>query len=128
MSTTWTETTSVSPSTGSLQGFSGSVSDTGNTQITTNNLAFSANSNSNGFTLTFNAAAVQALFFVASQPCTITTNNANSPTNTINLIAGAPLKWSRSEGYFANPLNANTNAGFLTCNAATILTYGILTN
>lgn len=131
MGQTWTKSTGVAPSSGSYQGFSGQVQDTGNTvNNLTFQLQFAANTNaaSGNFALNFNAATVQAIFFVATQNCTITTNNSTSPTNTINLIAGAPLYWSRSEGYYANPINANTNAGFLACNSATTLTYGILTN
>ena len=127
MATTWTKNVNVAPSVGSYQGFSGSVNDTGNTATVVNQLQFPANSNSVSFTLNFNSSGLQQLFFVATQNCTINTNNANSPTNTINLIAGAPLTWSRSEGYFGNPINANTNAAFLTCNAAVLLTYGVLT-
>jgi hypothetical protein len=85
------------------------------------------NANAAQFTLNFNAATIQALYMLATQPCTITTNNASSPTNTITLVAGQPLWWGRSQGYFANPINANTNAGFITCVASTILTVGVLT-
>ncbi len=128
MATTWTATTTVSSTAGSLQGFTGNDNETGNTAIVTTQLAFPANTNSGNFSLNFNAATIQGLFMVATQNCTINTNNSTSPTNSIALIAGIPLWWGRSPGYFANPLNANTNAGFLSCNAATILNVGILTN
>jgi hypothetical protein len=127
MATTWTATTTLSTSVGSLQGFSGNDGETGNTATVTTQLAFPANTNSGNFALNFNANSVQAIFMLATQNCTINTNNSTSPTNTLNLVAGIPMFWGRSAGYFANPFNANTNAGFLTCNAATILNVGVLT-
>jgi hypothetical protein len=133
MATTWTATVSITTSSGFLSGFSGTDSEVGNT-AQTGSVAFPANTNAAvnanaaAFTLNFNATAVQELFFLATQNCTISTNNGTSPTNTLNLVAGIPLYWGRSPGYFAQPLNANTNAGFITCVAATILTYGVLTN
>lgn len=128
MATTFTTAVSLSSPTGSITGLSGTDSETGNTAAVSQQLSFPANSNAASFTLNFNAAGVQALFFVATQNCTITTNNSTSPTNTISLVAGIPLQWGRSPGYFPQPLNANTNAGFLTCNASTILSFGVLTS
>ena len=128
MAVTWTQSIQISTSSGSIQGFKGSVSDTGNSKIITPSLAFTANSNAVSFTLAFTASLIQSLFFVASQPCTIITNNSTSPTNTLNLVAGVPVAWSRSANTYGNPLNANTNGGFLSCNAAVVLTFGILTN
>lgn len=128
MAVTETIQTSIS-STSGASSISGTESESGNVEINLPNISFPANSNaaviSNSFA--FNAAAVQMIAMVASQPCTITTNNANAPTNTISLVAGIPLVWGRSAGYFPQPMNANTNAGFLSCNAATILSVRIMT-
>jgi hypothetical protein len=126
MSATDTITSSVT-STSGLSSMQGADNEFGNVEINIPNLAFSANSNSVAFTLAFNASQVQMIFMVATQNCTINTNNSSSPTNTVSLVAGIPLIWGRSAGYFAQPLNANTNGGFLTCNAATILNARILT-
>lgn len=117
-----TDTIAVSwSSTSGAQSASGSISDFGNSEATIVNQTFGANTNSGNFALNFNANSVQVLFFTATQNCTINTNNANAPTNSVSLVAGIPLYWERSSGYFANPFNANTNAGFLTCTAATTL-------
>lgn len=120
--------TSVS-STSGASSISGTESEVGNVEINIPNASFPANSNaaviSNSFA--FNSVAVQMIVMVASGNCTITTNNANAPTNTVNLVAGIPLVWGRSAGYFAQPMNANTNAGFLTCNASVIFSARILT-
>lgn len=128
MAVTETIQTSVASTSGAAS-ITGTESEFGNVEINIPNLSFSANSNgasiSNSFV--FNAAAVQLIVLVATQNCTIGTNNSVSPTNTVSLVANIPLVWGRSAGYFPQPMNANTNAGFLTCNAATILNARIVT-
>ncbi len=115
-------------STSGAQGLSGSVTDYANSEATVLNQVFGANTNAGSFVWNFNANGVQMLVLLSSQNCTIGTNNGTSPTNTLALIAGIPYYWERSSGYWPNAFNANTNAGFLTCTAATILNVRTLTN
>jgi hypothetical protein len=128
MSTSYTTNISVS----GQPGMSGQDVEVGNSAIIIGPaLGFAANSNSVSIgSFAFNTSGtgvIQELFLVATGPCTINTNNASSPTNSITLVANIPMFWGRSSGYFANPLNANTNAAFLSCNAAVLLSGFILT-
>jgi hypothetical protein len=69
-------------------------------------------------TLAIVAAKLQVLFLVSDKDLTLKTNSPSAPANTFSLKAGAPLVWSKSEGYFANPLSADVTAIYLT-NAGT---------
>jgi hypothetical protein len=76
----------------------------------------------------FAAANVQSIFLVSDQNVTIKTNNATTPGNTITLVAGMPLDWSKSAGYFSNPFTVDVTAFYLTCTAAARLKCRILTS
>lgn len=222
-------------SAGTNQTITGYDNENGNQLIQSVQLAFPANSNASAFTLALNASALQMVFMVATQNCTLTTNNTNTadvqtftitgtptggsfpiawtnangsvvaasafyntnattlqaalqtltgagnvtcsggplpgtpinatfastlntgkqpvfavsnaaltggaspnvtvthavigaPTDTINLTAGIPRVWGASQGYGSNPFSANVNGAFMTCNSATLLSYGIVTN
>ena len=63
----------------------------------------------------------------SSPNVTVTHAVVGAPTDTISLVAGIPRIWGASQGYGSCPFSANTNAGFMTCNAATLLNLGYLT-
>lgn len=89
--------------------------------------SFAANSSNtvlSGFG--FNAAKLQDIFVVSTGNCLLQTWGAvNANTN---LIAGIPLAWGVSPGYFANPFNGVVNSATITCNSATQLKYLIGSN
>jgi hypothetical protein len=58
---------------------------------------------------------------------TIKTNSPTSPGNTINLVAGVPLIWDASAGYYPNPFTTNVTGFYVTCTAAALLQGSILT-
>ncbi len=72
-------------------------------------------------------ANTQAIFLVSSSNMTIKTNSSSSPGNTINLVAGVPLIWDASGGYYANPFTVNVTGFYCTCSAAGLLQGSILT-
>jgi hypothetical protein len=106
---------------------SGKVSEVGNTEVALN-VALAAGTTDQLQALTLTAANLQSLILVASQNLTIETNSGTTPAQTISLVAGIPLVWSKSAGYFANPITANVTALYLTCAAATVLQVKILTS
>jgi hypothetical protein len=58
---------------------------------------------------------------------TVTHAVVGSPTDTISLVAGIPRIWGASQGYGLCPFTGNVNSANMTCNAALLLSYGILT-
>ena len=72
-------------------------------------------------------ANTQAIFLLSSANMTIKTNSSGSPANTINLIAGVPLIWDASAGYYTNPFTTNVTAFYVTCSSAALLQGAILT-
>jgi hypothetical protein len=86
-------------------------------------VSFPAGSVNAPFTLALTAVNLTDVFLVANQDCVIKTNSTSSPGNTITLVAGIPLAWGVSAGYFACPFTANVTDAFLTCTAATTLKY-----
>ncbi|SIO60141.1 hypothetical protein SAMN05444166_6282 [Singulisphaera sp. GP187] len=51
-----------------------------------------------------------------------------APSNTVNLIAGNPLVWGRSPGYFANPFTADVSSISVSCTTSCRLQGKILTS
>lgn len=66
------------------------------------------------YTISFAVANMQSFMLLSDQNMTIKTNSSGSPANTINLIAGNPMIWSKSAGYFANPFTTNVTAFYVT--------------
>lgn len=121
-------------STSGVQSISGYDSETGAAEITNmpTGQAFSANTTNASVAgiASLNAAKLQDVFILASQPCTIYTNGTNSTT--IPLLANVPLLWGTSmpvnSFYSSNPFAGTVNSATLTCNTATILWFQIGTN
>lgn len=57
-----------------------------------------------------------------------TTTPGAAPDDTINLLAGNPLVWGRSPGYFANPFSADVAAIWVSCATSCRLQGKILHN
>lgn len=51
--------------------------------------------------LAFVRSAVQSLLVVSDKPLTLKTNSTSSPGDTKALVAGCPIQWDKSAGYFA---------------------------
>jgi len=64
------------------------------------------------------AANVQSLILKSSTDLTIKANSTTAPDFTLNLKAGRPLVWRKSDGYFAGPIAANVTSLYLTNGAA----------
>ena len=106
---------------------SGSSQEVGNTSILIDTTLPAASSNVS-VSIAWTVANTQALFLLASQNCTILTNSTGSPANTINLVAGIPLIWRASAGYYANPFTTNVTVFYVSCTPATRLQCAILTS
>ncbi len=97
--------------------------------------AFPGNSINATFAGTLNTGK-QPVFVVSNAALTGGTNSnvtvthavTGAPTDTINLVAGIPRVWGASQGYGSCPFTGNVNGAFMTCNAATLLNVGLLTN
>lgn len=105
----------------------GQVVDTAATLITVD-LTFAAGSTNVAAALAFVRSTTQQFYFLTDQPLTMKTNSSGSPADTFNLVAGAPFRWSRSEGYFAMPFSADVTSIFVTCAQTTRLRVYVLTN
>lgn len=106
---------------------SGSDVEAGNTQITIDQ-TIPASSTNLLVSCAWTVANTESIFIVASQNCTIKTNSSGSPANTINLVAGIPLIWGASAGYYTNLFTTNVTSWYLTTSAATRLQAAILTS
>jgi hypothetical protein len=74
----------------------------------------------------FAVAGLTLLVMTSDQDCTIKTNSATSPTNTIQLKAGKPLIWEAATAYFACPFTTDVGQLFITTTLATSLQiYGL---
>lgn len=78
------------------------------------NIALPASSTDVQVLMNLDVSQLKALALVADKDVTIETNNASTPTDTINLKANRALIWESESGYFANPLTADVTALFLT--------------
>lgn len=124
MSITDTYNVGVSSTDGSRA--SGSSTETGTTRLALDN-NYAAGSTNVAAAIAWTVANTQAIFLLSTTNCTIKTNSSGSPANTINLIAGVPLEWRASAGYYANPFTTNVTSWFITCAASTRLQAIILT-
>lgn len=109
-------------------GLSGKISESGGTLITIDQNYPASTSGSALGTFAFTVANLQAIALKSDQPLTIKTNNNSTPQDTINLVAGALFRWSKSEGYFPTPFAGNVTTAFITCTPAAHLQGLILTN
>jgi hypothetical protein len=106
---------------------SGQVKDVGATLLAISQGIGSSVTDQN-LTLAFTLANVQSFFFMSDQPATIKTNSTGSPDDTITLLAGIPLVWSRSSG-IAQPLTHDVTTIYVTTGtAAANLSIEVLTN
>jgi hypothetical protein len=105
---------------------SGSFTETGTTSIdiATNLPASSTNVE---VSISWTVANTQAIFLLSSSNMTIKTNSSSSPGDTIDLIAGIPLIWDASAGYYANLFTVNVTSFYCSCTAAALLQGAILT-
>lgn len=106
---------------------SGTDVEVGNTQITIDQTIPAATTDGL-VSCAWTVANTESLFIVASQNCTLETNSGSSPANTISLIAGIPLIWGKSAGYYANLFTTDVTAFYITCTSATRLQAQILTS
>lgn len=106
---------------------SGSSQEVGGTQIVIDT-SLPASSSNVSVSAAWTVANTQSILLLSSQNCTIKTNSSGSPANTINLIAGIPLIWRASAGYYANPFTVDVTSWFVSCTPATRLQAAILTS
>lgn len=125
MSTTHKLTFSISSDSGGTP-LSGVQSEVGATEISFDQ-TYGASLVDQLLTVAFTAANVQSVFLLSDKGLKIETNNATTPTDTINLKPGSPLAWSKSEGYSPNPFSANVTAFYITTTVAARLQGKILT-
>jgi hypothetical protein len=109
-----TETQSISISTSGGRSLAGSVIESGSSEINIDQ-TYAGGSSNVELDIAFTDAGLQSVFLISNQPLTIGTNSSATPSNTINLVAGAPLIWSRSSGYFPCPFTADVTKFFITC-------------
>lgn len=126
MSTTYTTNIGLNSSAGGSS-LSGQCIEVGNLDQTINT-QLPAGTTNQSFTLAITAANLQAIELVASQNCTIKANSTSTPAYTINLVAGRPLYWGKSDGYYSNPITADTTVWYLTSTAAVTLKGKVLTS
>ena len=88
--------------------------ETGSNQYSVD-VSFPAASVNTPIAATFTASGVQSVFMLADNNLTLLTNSTGSPSNTFNLVAGRPLVWAVSDGYFANPFSANVTGFYVSC-------------
>jgi hypothetical protein len=63
--------------------------------------------------LALDVSQIQSLILVSSRNVTLKTNNATTPTNTINLVANVPYIWN-TDSYDTNKLTADVTSLFVT--------------
>lgn len=68
--------------------------------------------------VTFTTAGLKAFVLLSDQNMTIRTNSPGSPADTLDLVAGIPMVWQASGGYFRNPFTTNVTAFFISCAVA----------
>lgn len=106
---------------------SGNAAEVGNAEVTLNQV-FAASSTNVAGTLAFAVADVQKFVFLADADCTVKFNSSGSPTLTVSLKAGRPWRWSKSDGYYTQPIPSDVTGIFVTCTAATRLRVAVLTS
>ncbi len=70
-------------------------------------------------------STLKSIVLLATNDCTIKTNNSGTPTNTINLVAGVPYVWT-IDSYNTNKLTADVSKIFITHGAGTEMTFSML--
>lgn len=63
--------------------------------------------------LALDVSQIQSLIVVSSRNITLKSNNATTPTNTINLVANVPYIWN-TDSYDTNKLTADVTSLFVT--------------
>ena len=116
----------VSLSSDHSSGLSGSDSEVGNTEIV-QDVSYGASLTNQSLAISFNYANLQSVMMVSDRGLVIKTNSTSSPGNTFTLVAGTPLVWGVSPGYFANPFTANVTVFYITTTVASRLQIKILT-
>lgn len=76
-----------------------------------------ANSTDIEFVVNIDVSEVKAIGLIADQNCTIETNNASSPSNTIALIANNPLLWTSDDPTTLAFFTVDVNKIFVTTGA-----------
>jgi len=104
-------------------------SQTGSLEQTINQ-NYAANTNNSLLSVAFTAPGnssgnLQAIALLATQNCTLKTNNTNAPQDTIALTSGVVVEWDNSLIYNC-PFNGAVTAIYVTCNAAMLLTGKVL--
>jgi hypothetical protein len=83
-----------------------------------------ASTNNHPVDVAFNFADLKSLFILSTQDMLLETNNSTTPDDTISLKANIPYTW-QSNGYGANPFDANVTRFFFTNATATAATLQI---
>lgn len=118
---------SLSVSADNSRGFAGTSGDVGALAQTINQ-GYAAGTTDALYTISFATAALQKIWLKSDQDMTIKVNSSSAPSQTINLKAGRPYRWSVSEGYFSNPIVANVTALYITCTTSAQLQGIVLTS
>jgi hypothetical protein len=84
----------------------------GGQQIAINEIIISGATNQL-VSLALDVSQIQSLILVSSRNVTLKTNNATTPTNTINLVANVPYIWN-IDSYDTNKLTADVTSLFVT--------------
>lgn len=103
----------------------GSHTEAGTSEINLDS-QYAASSSNVSLAAAFDVADIQAVILLSDQNLTLETNSGGSPDDTISLIAGVPLEWSRSAGYFPCPFTVDVTGLFVTCTPAARLRGKIL--
>lgn len=77
--------------------------------------------------LAFTLANMISLVISSDANVTIKTNNSGTPDQTINLVGGKPMVWDSGE-YYANPIEDNITALYVSAAADAILYIDVLVN
>ncbi|MGN6133113.1 MAG: hypothetical protein ACTHOU_01390 [Aureliella sp.] len=70
-------------------------------------------------------SALKAIAILASEDCTLKTNNSGTPDDTLNLVADVPYIWTPNS-YHACLLTADVSKIFITNSAASEMTFQFL--
>lgn len=124
MSVTFNQTTTINAD--GSNPVSGQVMDVGSNNLSSN-VSIPAASTGFATNIAFNGVNLQSLILTSNQNITLLINSTGSPFATINLLANVPFVWSKSAGYFANPLNTNVTNIYVNSTSAALLKTKILT-
>lgn len=68
--------------------------------------------------ISIDISALKAIYIESTQDITIETENATTPTDTLNVKKDSPLAWD-DKSHFANPFSADVTKMFITNGSAT---------